>query len=175
MRVTGVNPTRTAYVNLLRAAGFKIAESNQRSVGGEPVADLEVTPAAELRSIQVDAGLAAEMIDELPVLAVAATQMPGRSVISGASELRVKESNRIEAMAEGLAAMGADITAVHDGWTISGPRNLEGARVNSHGDHRVAMALAVAGLMADGKTEIDGAECVEISYPKFFDHLEYLC
>jgi 3-phosphoshikimate 1-carboxyvinyltransferase len=175
MRVTGVNPTRTAYVNLLRAAGFKIAESNQRNVGGEPVADLEVTPAAGLRSIQVDAGLAAEMIDELPVLAVAATQMPGRSVISGASELRVKESNRIEAMAEGLAAMGADITAVHDGWMISGPRYLEGARVSSHGDHRVAMALAIAGLMADGKTEIDGAECVEISYPEFFDHLEYLC
>jgi 3-phosphoshikimate 1-carboxyvinyltransferase len=115
------------------------------------------------------------MIDELPVLAVAATQMPGRSVISGASELRVKESNRIEAMAEGLAAMGADITAVHDGWMISGPRYLEGARVSSHGDHRVAMALAIAGLMADGKTEIDGAECVEISYPEFFDHLEYLC
>jgi 3-phosphoshikimate 1-carboxyvinyltransferase len=172
---TGVNPTRTAYVELLRASGFKIAEFNQRHAGGEPVADLEVTPAAGLRSIQVNAGLAAEMIDELPVLAVAATQMPGRSVIAGASELRVKESNRIDAMAEGLAAMGADITAVHDGWMIDGPRYLEGARVSSQGDHRVAMALAVAGLMADGKTEIDGAECVEISYPDFFDHLEYLC
>jgi len=175
MPVVGVNPTRTAYVALLRAVGFRVAESNPRNVGGEPVADLEVTPAAGLGSIQVNAGLAAEMIDELPVLAVAATQMPGRSVISGASELRVKESNRIDAMAEGLAAMGADITAVHDGWMIVGPRHLEGARVKSYNDHRVAMALAVAGLMADGKTEIDGAECVEISYPGFFDHLEYLC
>jgi 3-phosphoshikimate 1-carboxyvinyltransferase len=175
MTVVGVNPTRTAYVTLLRAAGFKIAESSPRNVGGEPVADLEVTPAAGLGSIQVNAGLAAEMIDELPVLAVAATQMPGRSVISGASELRVKETNRIDAMAEGLAAMGADITAVHDGWMIVGPRQLEGARVKSYDDHRVAMALAVAGLMADGKTEIEGAECVEISYPDFFDHLEYLC
>jgi 3-phosphoshikimate 1-carboxyvinyltransferase len=172
---TGVNPTRTAYMALLRASGFKISESNQRTVGGEPVADLEVTPAVGLRSIQVSAGSAAEMIDELPVLAVAATQMPGRSVISGASELRVKESNRIDAMAEGLTAMGADITAVHDGWMINGPRYLEGARVSSQGDHRIAMALAVAGLIADGKTEIDGAECVEISYPDFFDHLEYLC
>jgi 3-phosphoshikimate 1-carboxyvinyltransferase len=175
MPVTGVNPTRTAYVALLRAAGFKVAESNRSKVVGEPVADLEVTPAAGLRSIQVNAGLAAEMIDELPVLAVAATQLPGRSVISGAAELRVKESNRINAMAEGLAAMGADITAVHDGWMIDGPRHLEGARVSAHGDHRVAMALAVAGLMADGKTEIDGAECVDISYPEFFDDLEYLC
>jgi 3-phosphoshikimate 1-carboxyvinyltransferase len=115
------------------------------------------------------------MIDELPVLAVAATQMPGRSVIEGAGELRVKESNRIVAMEQGLAAMGADITATDDGWVINGPRELEGTRVNAFGDHRVAMALAVAGLIAEGKTEIDGAECVEISYPEFFEHLEYLC
>ena len=114
------------------------------------------------------------MIDELPVLAVAATQMPGTSVIAGARELRVKESDRIAAMDEGLTAMGADITAIDDGWVINGPRRLEGARVESHGDHRVAMALAVAGLIADGDTEIEGAECVEISYPGFFDHLEYL-
>jgi 3-phosphoshikimate 1-carboxyvinyltransferase len=171
---TGVNPTRNAYVALLRGAGFQIAESNQTSVGGEPVADLEVTSASDLGTIQVSAGTAAEMIDELPVLAVAATQMPGRSVIGGASELRVKESNRIDAMAEGLTAMGADITAVHDGWMIVGPSRLEGARVGAFGDHRIAMALAVAGLMADGKTEIEGAECVEISYPNFFDHLEIL-
>jgi 3-phosphoshikimate 1-carboxyvinyltransferase len=171
----GVNPTRTAFIALLRTVGFKIHETNRRKAAGEVVADLEVTPAAVRRPIQVDRGTAAEMIDELPVLAVAATQIPGRSVISGASELRVKESNRIAAMEEGLAAMGADITAVDDGWVINGPRYLEGARVSSHGDHRVAMALAVAGLMADGKTEIDGAECVAISYPDFFDHLEYLC
>ena len=171
----GVNPTRTAFVGLLRAAGFTIGESNRRYVGGEPVADLEVSSAAGLRPIQVSGGTAAEMIDELPVLAVAATQLPGRSVISGAAELRMKESNRIAAMEEGLAAMGADITAVDDGWVINGPRDLQAARVSAHGDHRVAMALAVAGLIADGTTEIGGAECVEISYPDFFDHLEYLC
>jgi 3-phosphoshikimate 1-carboxyvinyltransferase len=101
--------------------------------------------------------------------------MPGRTVISGAADLRVKESNRIEAMEEGLISMGADITGTDDGWVINGPRYLEGARVSAHSDHRVAMALAVAGLIADGRTEIDGAECVEISYPDFFDHLEYLC
>jgi 3-phosphoshikimate 1-carboxyvinyltransferase len=171
----GINPTRTAFVELLRGCGFKILELNRRYVGGEAVADLEVTSAPGTRPIQVTGDTAAEMIDELPVLAVAATQMPGRSVISGAAELRVKESNRIQAMEEGLAAMGADITAVEDGWVINGPRVLEAARVSAWGDHRVAMALAVAGLIADGRTEIDDAECVEISYPDFFDHLEYLC
>jgi 3-phosphoshikimate 1-carboxyvinyltransferase len=171
----GVNPTRTAFIDLLLGSGFQVKFSKSRFVGGEPVADLEVTSAAALRSLQVSGDKAAEMIDELPVLAVAATQIPGRTVISGAAELRVKESNRIEAMEEGLVAMGADVTAVEDGWVINGPRFLEGARVSAHGDHRVAMALAVAGLIADGRTEIDGAECVEISYPEFFDHLEYLC
>ena len=171
----GVNPTRTAFIGLLLGAGFQVKFSRPRFAGGEPVADLDVTSAASLRSIQVRGDMAAEMIDELPVLAVAATQIPGQTVISGASDLRVKESNRIEAMEEGLVAMGADVTAVEDGWVINGPRYLEGARVSSHGDHRVAMALAVAGLIADGRTEIDGAECVEISYPDFFDHLEYLC
>ena len=171
----GVNPTRTAFVELLRACGFRIAASNERVSGGEPVADLEVSSFAGQTAIQVGVDMAAEMIDELPVLAVAATQMPGRSVIGGARELRVKESNRIAAMEEGLAAMGADITSRDDGWIINGPCRLEGARVSSYGDHRVAMALAVAGLLAEGKTEIDGAECVEISYPGFFDDLEYLC
>jgi 3-phosphoshikimate 1-carboxyvinyltransferase len=108
-------------------------------------------------------------------MAVAATQLPGESVITGARELHVKESDRIAAMAEGLSAMGADVTAMDDGWTIRGPRRLEGARVESRGDHRVAMALAVAGLLAGGATEIDGAECVAISYPEFFDQLESLC
>jgi 3-phosphoshikimate 1-carboxyvinyltransferase len=172
---TGVNPTRTAFVEVLRGCGFEIALSNRSTPGEEAVADIDARTARALRAVQVSAGMAAEMIDELPVLAVAATQMPGRSVIAGAGELRVKESNRIAAMEEGLAAMGADITAVEDGWVINGPRDLEGARVSAHGDHRVAMALAVAGLIADGRTEIDGAECVEISYPDFFDHLEYLC
>ena len=124
--------------------------------------------------MRVDHDAAAAMIDELPLLAVVATQLPGTSVIAGAAELRVKESDRLAAMAEGLSAMGAVIELQDDGWTIQGPRDLEGARVDSRGDHRIAMALAVAALIADGKTEIEGAECVEISYPNFFDHLEYL-
>lgn len=171
----GVNPTRTAFADMLTSIGFHINRSNGRFEAGEAVADLEVVPAGELRPVRVNGELSARMIDELPVLAVAATQLPGTSVITGAAELRVKESDRLAAMAEGLIAMGADVVAQDDGWVIHGPRYLEGARVNSYGDHRVAMALAVAALVADGKTEIDGAECVDISYPGFFDHLEYLC
>ena len=170
----GVNPTRTAFADLLTSIGVRIDRSNARLEAREPVADLRVSPAREMRPLHVDHDLAAQMIDELPVLAVAATQITGRSEISGASELRVKESDRIYAMEEGLRAMGADISASEDGWVINGPRFLEGARVDSAGDHRVAMALAVAGLMADGQTEIEGAECVDISYPGFFDDLENL-
>jgi 3-phosphoshikimate 1-carboxyvinyltransferase len=170
----GVNPTRTALAELLAAVGFHVGRTKPRLEAHEPVADLQVWPASDLKPIHVDRDLAARMIDELPVLAVAATQLPGTSVIAGAGELRVKESDRIAAMADGLTAMGADVVAQDDGWVITGPRSLEGARVDSAGDHRVAMALAVAALMASGKTEIAGAECVDISYPGFFDHLEYL-
>src|SRR5260370_38112509 len=115
-------------------------------VGGAPVGDLEVGTAEELRAVSVDGTMAAEMIDELPVLAVAASQIAGTSHITGAGELRVKESDRIAAMADGLAATGADITAADDGGVGKGPRHLEGARVRSHREHRIAMALAVAGL-----------------------------
>ena len=171
----GVNATRTALAGVLRASGFQIAFSNERTAGGEPVAEIEVQAAEHLRPFEVTGSLSAKLIDELPALAVAATQVPGRSLIADAAELRVKESDRIAAMAKGLAAMGADIIAEDDGWTIRGRRDLEGARVSSRGDHRVAMALAIAGLLADGVTEIEDAECVEISYPGFFDQLESLC
>jgi 3-phosphoshikimate 1-carboxyvinyltransferase len=170
----GVNPTRTALADFLVSIGFRIDRANAHFEAHEAVADLRVRPAHDPRPIQVDASLAAQMIDELPVLAVAATQITGTSVIAGAAELRVKESDRLYAMEEGLREMGADISASEDGWVINGPRYLEGARVESAGDHRVAMALAVAGMIADGKTEIEDAECVDISYPGFFDHLEYL-
>ncbi len=170
----GVNPTRTALLGVLAESGVEVGRSVVRQVAHEAVADLEVAFARPSRGVEVDAARAAEMIDELPALAVAATQMPGTTVIRGAAELRVKESDRIEAMARGLSAMGADIEAHEDGWTIRGPRRLEGARVDSAGDHRVAMALAVAGLLAAGTTEIEGAECVAISYPRFWDHVELL-
>ncbi len=170
----GLNPTRTGFLELLRRAGFAIAVAAEEDAGGEPVGTIEVGGAAELGPLDIDAATAAAMIDELPVLAVAATQLPGTSTVRGAGELRVKESDRIAAMADALTAMGADITAQDDGWVIRGPRHLEGARVDALGDHRIAMALAVAALMADGHTEITGADSVDISYPGFFDQLDAL-
>jgi 3-phosphoshikimate 1-carboxyvinyltransferase len=174
MMGVGLNPTRTAFLELLRRSGFGISAGATTDAGGEPAGWIEIAGAAKLAPVAISGDDAAGMIDELPVLAVAATQLPGTSRITGARELRVKESNRIEAMAHELTAMGADVTALDDGWEIRGPRRLEGARVNSHGDHRVAMALAVAGLLARGETVIEDAECVAISYPGFFDQLDSL-
>jgi len=172
----GLNPTRTGFVELLRRTGFGVTAGATSEAGGEPVGWLEVagSTAGVLEPVNLMAEDAAKMIDELPVLAVAATQLPGTSRIAGARELRVKESDRIEAMTEGLDEMGADIKTLDDGWEIRGPSRLEGARVRSHGDHRVAMAFAVAGLLARGETTIEGAECADISYPGFFDQLDSL-
>ena len=172
IRDVGLNPTRTGFVELLRRTGFGVTAGATSEAGGEPVGWLEVAGTRDLAPVNLVADGAAEMIDELPVLAVAATQLPGTTRIAGARELRVKESDRIAAMAEGLQAMGADITTLDDGWEISGPSRLEGARVRSYGDHRVAMALAVAGLLARGETTIEGAECAAISYPGFFDQVD---
>jgi 3-phosphoshikimate 1-carboxyvinyltransferase len=173
---TGVNPRRAALLGTLLRAGLRIDVTNPRLVGLEQVADLRSGRQPEwLRAIVVEAAEAAALIDELPVLAVAATQLPGTSRITGAAELRLKESDRIAAMADGLNAMGARVTELTDGWEIHGRSLLEGVRVDSCGDHRVAMALAVAGLLADGTTEIEGAECAAISDPGFWDQLAALC
>jgi len=170
----GLNRTRTGFVELLRRSGFNVVVSADPDAAGEPVGTIEIGAAGELRPLTIEAQTAAEMIDELPVLAVAATQLPGTSTVRGAAELRVKESDRIAAMAEALNAMGADVTVLDDGWLIKGPRHLEGARVDSKGDHRIAMAMAVAGMMADGTTQIEGADSVDISYPGFWDQLDAL-
>ena len=166
----GVNPTRSAILRLLPAARIREAKA-----GGEPIATLHARTMRGIRPWPWSDRLSAELIDELPVLAVAATQLAGRTVISGARELRVKESDRIASLAAGLATMGARIEELPDGWDITGPVRLKGARVSSFGDHRVAMALAVAGLLAEGETEIEGAESVAVSYPRFWDDLEALC
>jgi 3-phosphoshikimate 1-carboxyvinyltransferase len=171
----GLNPGRTGVLAVLERIGARVERRRERVEGEEPVADLEVGPAGALRAFEVGGAEVAGLIDELPVLAVAAAVLPGVSRISGAGELRVKESDRVAAMAAGLSAMGADVSELPDGWEIRGPRHLEGARVQSFGDHRVAMALAIAGLLADGETEVEAAECVEISYPGFWDQLEALC
>ncbi len=162
----GVNPTRSGIVDALRAMGAQIVEKNRREEGGEPVADLEVLY-GELRGTTFDGPSIVTMIDELPVLAVAATQAVGRTLVKDAHELRVKETDRIATTVSELRKMGAKIEPADDGFIIDGPTRLTGAPVESHGDHRLAMAMAVAGLVARGTTTVYGAEVTADSFPGF--------
>jgi 3-phosphoshikimate 1-carboxyvinyltransferase len=175
VRGVGVNPTRRAAIDFLSLMGAAIDE---RAIGtasqadvGEPVADLRVR-SSSLRAIQLMPPDTAAAIDEIPVLCLAATQARGRSVIRGAGELRHKESDRVAGIVDGLRALGARIDVDGDDISIDGPVELRGAAVDSLGDHRLAMTFAIAGLIAQGRTVIDGAESVSISYPTFFADLE---
>jgi len=171
---TGLNPRRTALLDVLARMGASISVEATHEHGAEPTGDISVSHAA-LRALEVDEpAVIASLIDEIPVLAVAATQATGRTVIRGAAELRHKESDRIATVVAGLQAMGARVEAIEDGLAIEGPSALRGATVSSAGDHRIAMALAVAGLIADGDTHIEDADCVAISYPRFFADLRAL-
>lgn len=166
----GLNPTRSALIDVLNAMGADLDIDDEQMRGGEPVADLTVRSAA-LQSISVSGSLIPNLIDEVPILAVAATQAEGRTEIRDAAELRVKETDRLDAMAQNLQAMGAEVEEFKDGLAIEGPTPLEGARVNSFDDHRIAMATAVAGLIADGTTTIRNAKCARVSFPGFWGEL----
>lgn len=170
----GVNPARTGAVDILRAMGAGIRLRNMRSAGGEPVADIEAAWTGGLRGVDIGADEVPGAIDELPALAAVACFARGQTTISGAGELRVKESDRIKAMTDGLRKLGGAVEETPDGMRITGGVPLRAATVSSAGDHRVAMALAVAATGAEGETRINGAECVKISFPKFFDFLENL-
>ncbi len=163
----GINPTRTGLLDVLRAMGARIDEENLREESGEPVADLTATYCEGLAATEVGGELVPRAIDEFPTLAVVATQAKGRTVVRDAAELRVKESDRISALAEELRRLGAAVEERADGFAIDGPTRLRGAHVNAHGDHRLAMALAIAGLLAKGETVVEGWECVADSFPEF--------
>lgn len=167
----GVNATRTGLLDAMRQMGVRIEEQNPRREAGEPIADL-IVQAGELRAIEIGGALVARMIDELPIFAVLATQAHGRTVVRDAEELRVKESNRVEGLVAQLRAMGAQIEATADGFVIDGPTPLQGATVDGLGDHRMAMSLAVAALIAAGPTCITGADCVSKTYPEFWRDLD---
>ena len=169
----GVNPTRTGIVDALAEMGAFIRLKNRREEGGEPVADILVEP-GDLRGITLEGSQIVTLIDELPVLAVAATQAQGRTVVRDAGELRVKETDRIATTVSELRKMGARIQATEDGFVVEGPSQLRGAPVESHGDHRLAMALAVAGLLADGETVIYDAGVTADSFPGFQSTLRAL-
>ncbi|MBI5040834.1 MAG: 3-phosphoshikimate 1-carboxyvinyltransferase, partial [Gammaproteobacteria bacterium] len=163
----GMNPTRTGVIDILRAMGANIEVQNPREVGGEPVADLRVR-SAQLRGIEIPPELVPLAIDEFPVLFVAAACAEGRTVLTGAEELRVKESDRIQVMADGLKILGIDAQPTPDGMVIEGGA-LGLGQVNSHGDHRIAMAFAMAALRAAGPIDIDDCANVNTSFPGFIE------
>jgi 3-phosphoshikimate 1-carboxyvinyltransferase len=161
----GVNPTRTGVLNILRLMGADLELSNQREVGGEPVADIRVR-ASRLRGIDIPRDEVPLAIDEFPALFVAAACAEGRTVLTGAAELRVKESDRIQVMADALVALGVRAEASPDGMVITGG-GLGGGTVDSHGDHRIAMSLAMAALVARAPIEIGDCANVATSFPGF--------
>lgn len=170
----GINETRDGIIRVAKAMGGNIQLLNENHDSGEPVADLLVTH-SELHGTRVDGALIPTLIDEIPVIAIMAAFAEGETVIADAAELKVKESNRIDVMVSNLSAMGADITGTDDGMIIRGGSPLHGALIHSMDDHRIAMSFAIASLLAEGTTSIEGAECVNISYPDFYNDLEKLC
>ncbi len=171
----GLNPLRAGLLDVLGAMGARIAvELASEPAAGEPTGSVSVRSGPLVGTV-VAGALVPRAIDELPLVAVLGTQAEGVTEIRDAAELRVKESDRIEAICAGLRAMGAEIEPSPDGLRVRGPVRLRGARVSARSDHRIAMALAVAAAVADGPTEIEGAESVAISYPGFFDALRAVC
>jgi 3-phosphoshikimate 1-carboxyvinyltransferase len=173
LRGVGVNPTRTAFLDLLARAGAPVERLDPRDAGGEPVADLRAR-AGGIVPFRVEPDEVPGLIDELPLAAVLAAFALGRSEIRGARELRVKESDRIATMGAGLRALGAEVEELDDGWVIEGRGELEGGRADAAGDHRIAMALLVAGLGAKNGVEVEGAESAAVSDPGFIARLEEL-
>lgn len=163
----GMNPTRTGIINILQRMGADITLLNERDVGGEPVADLLVR-SAQLRGIDIPPELVPLAIDEFPVVFVAAACAQGRTVLTGAAELRVKESDRIQVMADGLQALGVDAQPTAEGMVIEGGK-IGGGCVDSHGDHRIAMAFSMAALRANADIEITDCANVNTSFPGFVD------
>lgn len=171
MENIGINPTRAGIVTVLQEMGGDITLSNHRKECGEPVCDLLVR-SSDLHGISISGDIIPTLIDELPIIAVAACFAQGTTVISDAQELRVKECDRITAMTIELIKMGARVSETEDGMIIQGTGALQGATVESYGDHRVAMSLAIAALVSEGETVIHNSECINISFPQFFNFID---
>jgi len=169
-----VNPTRTAFLGVLERMGARVAVFDRGSIGGEPVATVAVN-AAPLVATDIRPGEVSNLIDELPLFALLAANAHGDSVLSGAAELRAKETDRIEAVVDGLRGLGAHIRATEDGFVVRGvPARLRGGTIGARGDHRIAILGAVAGLLSREGVEVEGAESVAVSFPGFYDLLELL-
>lgn len=170
----GINPTRDGIIKVALDMGGDITLLNKITDQGEPTADLLVK-SSNLHGTVIEGDIIPTLIDELPVIAIMAAFAEGETIIRDAAELKVKESDRITVMVENLSRMGCDITGTEDGMIIKGGHPLHGAVIESHLDHRIAMSFAVCALCADGVTDINQAECVNISYPAFYDDLKKLC
>ncbi|WP_079530124.1 3-phosphoshikimate 1-carboxyvinyltransferase [Halobacillus hunanensis] len=166
----GLNSSRDGIITALKKMGADLTISNQWTVGHEPVGDVTVR-SSSLHAVTIEGDLIANLIDEIPILALAATQAEGTTVIKDAKELRVKETDRIAAVTNNLTALGADVEAMEDGLIIHGPTPLSGSVLPSFGDHRIGMMAAVASLITGSKVLIEDKDCINISYPSFFDHL----
>ena len=169
-----INKTRDGILTVLKNMGANIVLDNVRDVSGEPVADIEIK-SSKLNSTNFGKEIVPSLIDEIPIIVLAATQAEGQTVISGAKELKVKESDRIHSVASQLNKMGADIKETDDGFIINGPTKLKGTTVESFDDHRIAMMLSIAGLIAEGETEILNSDCVKISFANFYEVLKKIC
>jgi len=173
IRDCGINPTRTGIIDILLAMGAKLKTDNERLEAGEPLADI-VIESSELKGLEVGGDIIPRLIDEIPVLAVAGCIAKGKTVIRNAGELRVKESDRIATVASGLSRLGAKIEPLSDGMVIYGGKLLSGTEVDSHLDHRLAMTLAISGLVAKGETTIKHARAAQVSYPAFWQTLQQI-
>ncbi|MGB2691094.1 MAG: 3-phosphoshikimate 1-carboxyvinyltransferase [Thermodesulfobacteriota bacterium] len=169
----GINPLRTGIIDILKRMGGDIEIINERDVNGEPIGDI-IARASNLHAAEIGGDIIPKAIDELPLVAVAASFAEGTTLIKDAKELRVKETDRINAMATELGKLGVEVKEFEDGMSIMGTESLTGAVCSSWGDHRIAMSVAIAGLRAKGETEIVDADCVSVSYPDFFKVLDEL-
>ena len=169
----GTNPTRAGILKVCKAMGADITYLNEQNAGGEPTADILVRH-SPLHGVTIEGSLIPTLIDEIPVIAVMAACASGTTIIKDAAELKVKETNRIYTVTENLRAMGADVTPTDDGMIIEGGKPLKGAQIRSYLDHRIAMAFTTAGLTAEGETVIENSQCVDVSYPEFFNTLDQL-
>jgi 3-phosphoshikimate 1-carboxyvinyltransferase len=169
----GLNPTRSGIIEVLEKMGAAMSIHNERLAGGEPLADITISTSS-LTGIEIEGDLIPRLIDEIPIIAVLATQAEGKTVIRDAEELKVKETNRIDTVVSELSKLGATITATDDGMIIEGRTPLTGAIVNSFGDHRIGMAMAIAGLITEGDVTIERSEAIAVSYPSFFEHINSL-
>ena len=164
----GINPTRSGIIDVIKAMGGNLRIENIRTINNEPIGDIHVSY-SPLKGIKLDENIIGRLIDEIPIIAVAAAFAEGTTIIRNAEELKYKETDRIKAMVNELRKMGADIEALSDGLIVNGKKSLNPTNVNTYNDHRIAMALSIAALNIIGESKIIDTQCVNISYPNFYE------